>query len=184
MGQQQLLLIVLGVIIVGIAVILGLRLFDANDRIAHTDKLTVIMSDYGNFVMNYFKKPKSFGGGGHSFLGWTPPKLGSDDEWTNTTAPGEESSSGRWESTDDIDNIRMFVIIYDDRVWIEAADYTYKGKVRTLRGTRVMPSCIVQIKITANLGHSQYGTPLNSFTFTTWVLNDGDPSPTGVIGSY
>ena len=45
MGQQQLLLIVLGVIVVGIAVVVGINLFNANATAANRDG---VISDLNN----------------------------------------------------------------------------------------------------------------------------------------
>ena|ERR1035437_370239 len=71
MGQQQLLLIVLGVIIVGVAVVVGINLFTANAVSSNRDGL---ISDLNNLATNawqYYRKPTSMGGGGYTFTGWT-----------------------------------------------------------------------------------------------------------------
>jgi hypothetical protein len=78
MGQQQLLLIVLGVIIVGVAVIVGLNLFHANDREARTDLLVNESLGYAALLMQYYQKPNTMGGGGRSFLNFPPPSGGRD----------------------------------------------------------------------------------------------------------
>jgi hypothetical protein len=76
LGQQQLLLIVLGVIIVGVAVIVGLNLFHANDREARTDLLVNESLGYATLLMQYYQKPNTMGGGGKSFLGFPSPSGG------------------------------------------------------------------------------------------------------------
>ncbi len=73
MGQQQLLLIVLGVIVVGIAVILGITIFRQN---AIEQKRTVIINEcttLASTAIEYYKKPAMLGGGGRSFTGWIVP---------------------------------------------------------------------------------------------------------------
>jgi len=73
MGQQQLLLLVLGVIIVGIAVITAIVLFRAN---AIENKRDIIMQEAMNIAMlaqEYYKKPVVLGGGGSSFTNWNMP---------------------------------------------------------------------------------------------------------------
>ena len=73
MGQQQLLLIVLGVIIVGIAVVVGINLFNANAESSAKDGVVSDCTNLGAMAQQYYKKPTSMGGGGNSFLGWTIP---------------------------------------------------------------------------------------------------------------
>ncbi len=73
MGQQQLLLIVLGVIIVGIAVVVGINLFNANAISANRDGVISDLNNLGTMAQQYYKKPTSMAGGGNTFTGWTVP---------------------------------------------------------------------------------------------------------------
>ncbi len=73
MGQQQLLLIVLGVIVVGIAVVVGINLFNANATSANRDGVISDLNNLGAMAQQYYKKPTSMGGGGNDFTGWTIP---------------------------------------------------------------------------------------------------------------
>jgi len=73
MGQQQLLLIVLGVIIVGIAVVVGINLFNANATNANRDAVISDLNNLGAMAQQYYKKPLSMGGGGNNFDNWTIP---------------------------------------------------------------------------------------------------------------
>jgi len=73
MGQQQLLLIVLGVIIVGIAVVVGINLFNANAEESAKDGVVSDCTNVGAMAQQYYKKPTSMGGGGNSFAGFTVP---------------------------------------------------------------------------------------------------------------
>ena len=70
MGQQQLLLIVLGVIIVGIAVVVGINLFNANAEESTKDTLVSEGTNLGAMAQQYFKKPVALGGGGNHFAGF------------------------------------------------------------------------------------------------------------------
>ncbi len=70
MGQQQLLLIVLGVIIVGIAVVVGINLFNANARESAKDTAVSEATNLGAMAQQYFKKPLALGGGGNNFTGF------------------------------------------------------------------------------------------------------------------
>ncbi len=67
MGQQQLLLIVLGVIIVGIAVVVGINLFNANAEESTKDTMVSEGTNIGAMAQQYFKKPVALGGGGNTF---------------------------------------------------------------------------------------------------------------------
>ena len=73
MGQQQLLLIVLGVIVVGIAVVVGINLFNANATAANRDGVISDLNNLSAMGQQYYKKPTSMGGGGNAFTGWTIP---------------------------------------------------------------------------------------------------------------
>lgn len=70
MGQQQLLLIVLGVIVVGIAVVVGINLFNANAESATQDSIVSQATNIGAMAQQYYKKPSSMGGGNNSFVGF------------------------------------------------------------------------------------------------------------------
>jgi hypothetical protein len=73
LGQQQLLLIVLGVIIVGIAVLLGIVLFRQSSIDGKRDLLINEGMTVANNAREYFHKPATYGGGGYSFAGWQIP---------------------------------------------------------------------------------------------------------------
>ncbi|GAB4140767.1 MAG: hypothetical protein Fur0015_10830 [Ignavibacteriales bacterium] len=73
MGQQQLLLIVLGVIIVGIAVVVGINVFTAQSESSTKDAIISDCTTLGAMAQQYFRKPTAMGGGGNSFTGWTIP---------------------------------------------------------------------------------------------------------------
>lgn len=70
MGQQQLLLIVLGVIIVGIAIVVGINLFNANAEESAKDSIVTQGTNIGAMAQQYYKKPVALGGGGNSFTGF------------------------------------------------------------------------------------------------------------------
>jgi len=73
MGQQQLLLIVLGVIIVGIAVVVGINVFTASSYQANQDAVVADMTTLASMAQQYYRKPTALGGGGNAFTGWTVP---------------------------------------------------------------------------------------------------------------
>jgi len=72
MGQQQLLIIVLGVFIAGLAIWTGVRLVrsmnQSNERDLVMHQISVLVGD----AKKYAGQPKSIGGGEGSFVGFTP----------------------------------------------------------------------------------------------------------------
>jgi len=74
MGQQQLLLIVLGVIIVGIAVVVGINVFTASSLEANKSALVADLQTIGSMAQQYYRKPAAMGGGGNTFTGWVVPQ--------------------------------------------------------------------------------------------------------------
>lgn len=87
MGQQQLLLIVLGVIIVGIAVVVGINVFTAQSEESSKDAIVSDCTNLGAMAQQFFRKPTAMGGGGNAFTGWTIPSN------LDTTANGTYSAS-------------------------------------------------------------------------------------------
>ena len=73
MGQQQLLLIVLGVIIVGIAVVVGINVFTASSEEAAKDAVVSDCTTIGAMAQQYYRKPTAMAGGGNSFVGFAVP---------------------------------------------------------------------------------------------------------------
>jgi len=73
MGQQQLLLIVLGVIIVGIAVVVGINVFTASSLEANKSAVVADLQTIASMAQQYYRKPTAMGGGGNSFTNWTVP---------------------------------------------------------------------------------------------------------------
>jgi hypothetical protein len=71
MGQTQLLLVILGVILVGIAIFIGIRMFQHN---AVDDVRNAVMTDLNNYAaraLAYYGKSTTQGGGNKSFDGVT-----------------------------------------------------------------------------------------------------------------
>jgi Tfp pilus assembly protein PilE len=76
MGQQQLLLIILGIIIVGVAIVVGINMFKANAIEAKRNNITNDLLHLASEAQKYYKTPSAMGGGSLKFTGWIiPPKL-------------------------------------------------------------------------------------------------------------
>jgi len=92
MGQQQLLLIVLGVIIVGVAIVLGIILFRQNSIDQKRDLLINEGINVCNNAIAYFRKPRTYGGGENSFTGWVIPSqmlTSANGSYVATVSPDE-----------------------------------------------------------------------------------------------
>lgn len=76
MGQQQLLLILLGIVVVGIAIFVGITLFRSNAIEAKRANVTNELVNLAAMAQQYYQKPSSLGGGSRKFTGWSiPPEL-------------------------------------------------------------------------------------------------------------
>ncbi len=73
MGQQQLLLIVLGVIIVGIAVVVGINLFSASSSESNRNGIISDLINLTSLAQQHYRRPTALGGGANTFTGWTIP---------------------------------------------------------------------------------------------------------------
>lgn len=73
MGQQQLLLILLGILVVGIAIFVGINLFRANAIETKRNNVVDELVTLATIAQQYYMKPLSWGGGSHKFIGWSIP---------------------------------------------------------------------------------------------------------------
>jgi hypothetical protein len=125
MGQTQLLLVILGVIIVGIAIFVGVTMFGAN---AVEDARNAIIHDLQNFsaqAMAYYSKPTSQGGGNRSFTGVTMRQLYPMLENANARYHVESATDnecvivGVGKVLSDDDSIRVRIRVTPQRNFIE-----------------------------------------------------------------
>jgi hypothetical protein len=85
MGQAQLLLIVLGVVLVGIAIIAGIQAYDQNNRKSSVDALTHDAMRIASDLQVWAQKPAQFGG---------PDEYGDLDGTNETTELGAPEAFG------------------------------------------------------------------------------------------
>jgi hypothetical protein len=92
MGQQQLLLIILGVIIVGIAIAVGLSLFSAQSVQSNRD---AIINDLNNLAAQAYQfriRPVSMGGGQGDYTTFAiPSKMRTNENATYSSSPSQNS---------------------------------------------------------------------------------------------
>ncbi len=97
MGQQQLLLIILGAIIVAIAVVVGINMMGSASEQANLDAVRQDLLTIGSAAQGWFSKPTMMQGGGNSFTGidfrdfsFPADSLAGDGSWA-------ENQNGRYE---------------------------------------------------------------------------------------
>ncbi len=71
MGQQQLLLIVLSVIIVGVAIAVGVTQFQSNAQDSNRQAIISDLVNYASKAQRFYRTPKQLGGGEQDFNGFT-----------------------------------------------------------------------------------------------------------------
>jgi hypothetical protein len=76
MGQQQLLFIILGVIIVGVAVMVGVGMFQDNALEHNRAQVLNDLKLLGAKAQHYYSRPTTMGGGSNSFVGLTADARG------------------------------------------------------------------------------------------------------------
>ncbi|KPK92649.1 hypothetical protein AMJ80_06470 [bacterium SM23_31] len=124
MGQQQLLLIVLGVIIVGIAVAIGINIFNESAAQANFD---AVMSDLLRIASNsqqWYMKPSSLGGGGRTFasismanINTSPSNTNGDYSFSNITDDSFDITGiGREDGDKDGTLITVTITVYPDSI--------------------------------------------------------------------
>jgi hypothetical protein len=103
MGQQQLLLLVLGTVIVGLSVVVGINAFSENQKQSNADAMVTDALRIASDIQAYAAKPDQYGGGG----GWesttgTPPEFGADLGYTEGTDGAETGEYGNVNGVFDI----------------------------------------------------------------------------------
>ena len=68
MGTQQILLIVLSVIIVGIAVAVGITMFNAQATNSNRQAIVGDMNNFAASALSFYKTPLTHGGGGNGWI--------------------------------------------------------------------------------------------------------------------
>lgn len=90
MGQQQLLLVILVTIIVGIATVVAINTFGSAADNANVSAVQNDLASIASAAQGYYMKPSMMNGGGNSFTGI---------DWTNIGGvPGDVNGSGNLEN--------------------------------------------------------------------------------------
>ncbi len=123
MGQQQLLLIVIGVIIVGIAIVVGINLASTSAQSANRDAVIADLNNIGAFAQQYYRKPTALGGGGNTFTGFTiPPSLTQTGNGTYTATVGATAvtivGTGTERGNDGNNKVQATAIVTPDNITV------------------------------------------------------------------
>jgi len=86
MGQQQLLLVILVTIIVGIATVVAINTFGSASKNANKSAVKQDLATIASDAQGYYMKPTALGGGGQSFQGMTFRKIGFGKEANYTNS--------------------------------------------------------------------------------------------------
>jgi hypothetical protein len=99
MGQQQLLLLVLGAVIVGIAIVVGINMFGQGAIKAQEDAIKGDLLTMGSRIEEFWRKPIALGGAGKNLQLLTSfPQIGYnyDEDGTQVTAGPYTNSNGQY----------------------------------------------------------------------------------------
>ena len=126
MGQQQLLLIILGVIIVGIAIAVGLSLFSAQSIQSNRDAMINDLNNLAAQAYQFRIRPISMGGGQGDYSTFSIPlKMRTNENATYTAAPGTTTISFTAVSAQNPSNTIQVTIDSDGRLsgWSYTGDF-------------------------------------------------------------
>jgi|WetSurMetagenome_2_1015567.scaffolds.fasta_scaffold524019_1 hypothetical protein len=93
MGQQQILFIIVGVIIIGIAITVGISIVSAQTVATNRDALINDLNHLSSYAYQYRIRLRSMGGGQGDYTGFViPPKLSSNEDGSYTVASAGANS--------------------------------------------------------------------------------------------
>lgn len=96
MGQQQLLLVILVTIIVGIATVVAINTFSSASDSANLDSVRNDVVTFASSAQGYYMKPTMLGGGGNSFNGITFNQVAFPTDGINGTGLVAFNSNGHY----------------------------------------------------------------------------------------
>ena len=96
MGQQQLLLVILVTIIVGIATVVAINTFGSAADQANIDAVTNDVATLASAAQGYFMRPEMLGGGSRSFTGLTFEGLAFPANGVSADSSTAQNENGRY----------------------------------------------------------------------------------------
>lgn len=115
------LLLVVALIIVGAAIVVGIKLFGASAVQVNRDSISSELNTLAAVAMQYYKKPQEFGGGSNSFNDWQiPTNLDSTVYGTYSASPSGQTLTitgvGTELGKDGENNVRLVATITQDDI--------------------------------------------------------------------
>jgi len=96
MGQQQLLLVILVTIIVGIATVVAINTFGSAADQANIDAVNNDVATLASSAQGYYMRPNMLGGGGRTFTGLSLEGLAFPSNGVSTNGLVAENENGRY----------------------------------------------------------------------------------------
>ena len=123
MGQQQLILVLLGIMIIGVGIAAGLGLFSSNN--VNNNKMTLIhdLNSLAAHAKKYQVRPASMGGGNGSYTGFTIPaglSANANGSYTATVSP----TSITFVAVSSIDSSNTITVVVDSNGKLSSWTYT------------------------------------------------------------
>ena len=125
MGQQQLLLIILGVILVAVAVAVGLTIFKAQAAGQNRDAVWNDLNQLGARAQAFYRRPSFLGGGGKSFLSfslYTTEVKNDNGEYGITSKIIDEviiQGTGTEIGNDQKNPVQIIMIVHPDTMYVD-----------------------------------------------------------------
>jgi hypothetical protein len=131
MGTQQLLLIIVGVVLIGIMVMIGVFMFRDQAAATNRDALSNDLVHFASGAQKYYRRPPMMGGGGSSFDGLTLTNLTSKPRNANGTyqletdpVSGNPASvkiigTGIELGNDGTNKVKVVMVVYPDSVSVD-----------------------------------------------------------------
>ncbi|MFN0158409.1 MAG: hypothetical protein ACKVRP_10105 [Bacteroidota bacterium] len=132
MGSQQLLLIIVAVVLIGISVAIGVWMFIDQGAATNRDSISNDLVQYAAQAQKYYRRPQTLGGGNNSFGGLTLSKVTSKSTNANGAytlspdpAPATATSVqiiglGRELGSDGETPLQMTMTVWSDSILIVA----------------------------------------------------------------
>ena len=130
MGSQQLLIIVVGLVIIGVMIAVGMTMFQDQATSTNRDQVANDLAHYASAARAYFRKPSVLGGGNYSFRGLTMAKITSKPVNDNGTyslnpdpvggTPDHVTLTGVGTQTGlNPGNVKLVMLVYADSVIVD-----------------------------------------------------------------
>ncbi len=119
MGQQQMLLVLMAAMIIGIAIVLGLTMYQENALAANQDDLRDALMTVAARAQGWYRRPASLGGGARSFaqISWTKIHFDSSTTSGEFTMTNKQQGSFRITGVSKEDPSWSFsLVVYADSI--------------------------------------------------------------------